>query len=148
MKMADWKREAQMDAETREDRACTTRRVKSSRKRMRAAEKVYKSANVATKEAAKEKLDFSLRTSRLHYVDPRITVSWCRSHQVPIERVRPDSNVLCLKKQHFFVDMISLNLRLLRSTCFRCSTRRRGRGSSGPSMTTRTLSSNSETLFV
>ena len=90
MKMADWKREAQMDAETREDRACTTRRVKSSRKRMRAAEKVYKSANVATKEAAKEKLDFSLRTSRLHYVDPRITVSWCRAHQVPIERVKPD----------------------------------------------------------
>ena len=150
-KMAKWKRElveAQMDAETREDRAFTTRRVKSCRKRMRAAEKVFESADVATCEAAKEEPDFSLRTSRLHYVDPRITVSWCRAHQVPIERVRPDSNVLCLKKQHFFVDMISLNLRLLRSTCFRCSTRRRGRGSSGPSMMTRTLSSNSETLFV
>ena len=92
-KMAELKRElseAQMDADTREDRAFTTRRVKSCRKRMRAAEKVFESADVATKEAAKEKPDFSLRTSRLHYVDPWITVSWCRAHQVPIERVRPD----------------------------------------------------------
>ena len=89
-KMADWKREAQMDAETKEDRAFTTWRVKSFRKRMRAAEKVFKSADVATKEAAKEKLDFSLRTSRLHYVDTRITVSWCKAHQIPVEQVRPD----------------------------------------------------------
>ena len=98
MKMADWKREAQMDAETREDRACTTRRVKSSRKRMRAAEKEFESADVATCEAAKEEPDFSLRTSRLQYVDPRITVSWCRAYQVPIELVRPDSNVLFPQK--------------------------------------------------
>ena len=92
-KMAEWKRElseAQVDAETREGRAVTSKRVRYCRNTMRASDKVFKSVDVATKEAAKEKLDFSLRTSRLHYVDPWITVSWCRAHQVPIERVRPD----------------------------------------------------------
>ena len=82
--------QVKMDAETREDRAVTSKRVRYCRKKMRAADKVFKSADVATREAAKEKLDFSLRTSRLHYVDTRITVSWCRAHQVPIERVKPD----------------------------------------------------------
>ena len=92
-KMADWKRELsedRVDAETREDRAVTSKRVRYCRKKMRAADKVFKSVDVATSEAAKENPDFSLRTSRLHYVDPWITVSWCRAHQVPIERVRPD----------------------------------------------------------
>lgn len=29
----------------------------------------------------------SLGTSKINYLDPRITVAWCKRHEVPIEKV-------------------------------------------------------------
>jgi DNA topoisomerase-1 len=29
----------------------------------------------------------ALGTSKINYMDPRITVAWCKRHEVPIERV-------------------------------------------------------------
>jgi DNA topoisomerase-1 len=29
----------------------------------------------------------ALGTSKINYLDPRITVSWCKRHEVPIEKV-------------------------------------------------------------
>lgn len=29
----------------------------------------------------------ALGTSKINYMDPRITVSWCKRHDVPIEKV-------------------------------------------------------------
>jgi DNA topoisomerase-1 len=29
----------------------------------------------------------ALGTSRINYLDPRITVAWCKRHEVPIEKV-------------------------------------------------------------
>ena len=31
--------------------------------------------------------EIALGTSKLNYMDPRITVSWCKKYEVPIERV-------------------------------------------------------------
>ena len=31
----------------------------------------------------------SLGTSKINYMDPRITVAWCKRNEVPIERVFP-----------------------------------------------------------
>jgi len=31
----------------------------------------------------------SLSTSKINYLDPRITVAWCKRHEVPIERIFP-----------------------------------------------------------
>ena len=33
--------------------------------------------------------NIALGTSKINYMDPRITVSWCKNHEVPIERVFP-----------------------------------------------------------
>ena len=32
--------------------------------------------------------EIALGTSKLNYLDPRITVSWCRKNDVPIEKVK------------------------------------------------------------
>lgn len=29
----------------------------------------------------------SLGTSKINYLDPRITVAWCKKHEVPIEKI-------------------------------------------------------------
>jgi DNA topoisomerase-1 len=29
----------------------------------------------------------ALGTSKINYLDPRITVAWCKTHEVPIEKV-------------------------------------------------------------
>jgi hypothetical protein len=29
----------------------------------------------------------SLGTSKINYLDPRITVAWCKAHEVPIEKI-------------------------------------------------------------
>ena len=34
-----------------------------------------------------ENKDIALGTSKLNYLDPRITVAWCRKHEVPLEKV-------------------------------------------------------------
>ena len=31
--------------------------------------------------------EIALGTSKLNYLDPRITVSWCRKNEVPIEKI-------------------------------------------------------------
>ena len=31
--------------------------------------------------------DVSLGTSKINYIDPRISVAWCKEHDVPIEKV-------------------------------------------------------------
>jgi hypothetical protein len=31
----------------------------------------------------------ALGTSKINYLDPRITVAWCKTHEVPIEKVPP-----------------------------------------------------------
>lgn len=30
----------------------------------------------------------ALGTSKINYMDPRITVAWCKRHEVPIEKVK------------------------------------------------------------
>ena len=34
-----------------------------------------------------ENKDIALGTSKLNYLDPRISVAWCKKHDVPIEKV-------------------------------------------------------------
>ena len=34
-----------------------------------------------------ENKDIALGTSKLNYLDPRISVAWCKKHEVPIEKV-------------------------------------------------------------
>jgi len=29
----------------------------------------------------------ALGTSKINYLDPRITVAWCKTHEVPIEKI-------------------------------------------------------------
>jgi DNA topoisomerase I len=54
---------------------------------------------VATLEGKIEKMEMDKRikedlktvalgTSKINYLDPRITVAWCKRHEVPIEKVR------------------------------------------------------------
>lgn len=31
----------------------------------------------------------ALGTSKINYMDPRITVAWCKSNEIPIEKVFP-----------------------------------------------------------
>lgn len=41
---------------------------------------------IETKEELKT---VALGTSKINYLDPRITVAWCKRHEVPIEKVMP-----------------------------------------------------------
>ena len=41
--------------------------------------------DMETKEDLKE---IALGTSKINYLDPRITVAWCKRNEVPIEKVR------------------------------------------------------------
>lgn len=40
------------------------------------------------KEIKEELKTVALGTSKINYLDPRITVAWCKRHEVPIEKVR------------------------------------------------------------
>ena len=40
--------------------------------------------NMQTKDDMKT---IALGTSKINYLDPRITVAWCKRHEVPIEKV-------------------------------------------------------------
>jgi len=42
--------------------------------------------DMQTKEDLKE---IALGTSKINYLDPRITVAWCKRNEVPIEKVSP-----------------------------------------------------------
>ena len=62
------------------------KRVEECKKRLKdALAKVEKAESDATlKEEMKE---IALGTSKLNYLDPRITVQWCKTHEVPLEKV-------------------------------------------------------------
>lgn len=32
--------------------------------------------------------EVSLTTSKINYMDPRVSVAWCKRHEVPVEKVR------------------------------------------------------------
>lgn len=75
----------------------TTERVKLLREKkqtlrekvQRAKEKVVAASTKLTlKEGTK---DIALGTSKTNYSDPRITISWCRKNNVPLEKVLPKS---------------------------------------------------------
>jgi len=34
-----------------------------------------------------ENKQIALSTSKLNYIDPRITVAWCKKHDVPLEKI-------------------------------------------------------------
>lgn len=46
----------------------------------------------------------ALGTSKINYLDPRITVAWCKRHEVPIEKVWTSL------KYHFFIIFFSFEL--------------------------------------
>lgn len=43
------------------------------------------------KETKEDLKTVALGTSKINYLDPRITVAWCKRHEVPIEKVRTKS---------------------------------------------------------
>ena len=60
-----------------------------------ALEKLEKAeTDLALKEEMKE---IALGTSKLNYLDPRITVQWCKTHTVPLEKVKLDVRQYLLK---------------------------------------------------
>lgn len=40
-------------------------------------------------DSKKKNSDIALGTSKINYMDPRITISWCKRAEVPIEKVFP-----------------------------------------------------------
>ncbi len=44
----------------------------------------------------------ALGTSKINYLDPRITVAWCKVHEVPIEKI---FNKSLLSKFHWSMDI-------------------------------------------
>ena len=76
----------------RRARSRALERLYSAKRKMKKAKRALREADVATMEATKSVPEFALRTSRVHYLDPRITVNWCRANQLPIEKVKPNSS--------------------------------------------------------
>ena len=74
-----------------------------------------------------ENKTIALGTSKLNYLDPRISVAWCKKYDVPIEKVSKQGCqiVICIKLKDCQKIVIT-------SSC-RSTTRRRGRSSDGPS---------------
>jgi len=50
-----------------------------------------------------ENKTISLGTSKLNYLDPRISVQWCKTHEVPIEKVYTKTH---REKFRWAIDMI------------------------------------------
>lgn len=44
----------------------------------------------------------ALGTSKINYLDPRITVAWCKLHEVPVEKI---FNRSLLSKFHWAMDV-------------------------------------------
>ena len=61
-------------------------RVEECKKRLKAA---FEAVEKAESDAAlrEEMKEIALGTSKLNYLDPRITVQWCTTHGVPLEKV-------------------------------------------------------------
>ena len=49
--------------------------------------KVTLNFRLGTYEYVRNPQTISLGTSKLNYLDPRISVQWCKTHEVPIEKV-------------------------------------------------------------
>jgi len=102
--------------------------IKEAEKQLKHAKKAYKNngsvaekANAEKKKKALEKLleqlekleiqktdkdenkTIALGTSKLNYLDPRISVAWCKKHEVPIEKVY---NKTQREKFRWAIDMI------------------------------------------
>lgn len=45
----------------------------------------------------------ALGTSKINYLDPRISVAWCKRHEVPIEKVRHTLSIKYKKDQFAFI---------------------------------------------
>ena len=56
-------------------------------KKLKTLEDQLEKLECAKEEKEKNK-EIALGTSKLNYLDPRITVSWCRKNDVPIEKVK------------------------------------------------------------
>merc|ERR1712130_930115 len=97
--------------------------IKEAEKKFKSAKKAYKNGGSQTEKAKKaierlmeqlEKLEIqrtdkdenktiALGTSKLNYLDPRISVAWCKKHEVPIEKVY---NKTQREKFRWAIDMI------------------------------------------
>jgi len=68
-------------------------KVKHLKKKMEQAEKKLQRSEEALKKLEvqaldrEENKDIALGTSKLNYLDPRISVSWCKKWNVPIEKI-------------------------------------------------------------
>ena len=73
------------------DKPGQEKRVDKCKKRLKAA---FEAVEKAESDAAlrEEMKEIALGTSKLNYLDPRITVQWCTTHGVPLEKVE----VFCL----------------------------------------------------
>ncbi|CAJ0573062.1 unnamed protein product, partial [Mesorhabditis spiculigera] len=84
------------------------KKIKDKKKELKDAKAEYEKAKSGDKEKAKKKMDrlkdqykklkinrtdkdenkqIALGTSKLNYLDPRITVAWCKKNDVPIEKI-------------------------------------------------------------
>lgn len=81
---------------------------------------------IETKEELKT---VALGTSKINYLDPRITVAWCKRHEVPIEKVN-DSFTMSYGEVYFhefhlllfLIDLVHCGYVLIPVYPCRCST--------------------------
>ena len=50
-----------------------------------------------------ENKTISLGTSKLNYLDPRISVQWCKTHDVPIEKVNLFMKIVLKSASHCLI---------------------------------------------
>ncbi|CAO4362803.1 unnamed protein product [Caenorhabditis nigoni] len=108
-----------------ESMAKLEQKIKDKKAEVKEAEAALKSARGAEKEKAQKKYDqkkeqlkklkiqrtdkdenkqIALGTSKLNYIDPRITVAWCKKYEVPLERVFTKTH---REKFRWAIDMVN-----------------------------------------
>jgi len=60
--------------------------MEQSEKKLQRSEEALKKLEVQALDREENK-DIALGTSKLNYLDPRISVSWCKKWEVPIEKI-------------------------------------------------------------
>merc|ERR1712227_1087423 len=80
------KKEAIQEAQDNLDEAKSKADREKFSKKLKTLEDQLEKLECALEEKEKNK-EIALGTSKLNYLDPRITVSWCRKNDVPIEKV-------------------------------------------------------------
>jgi len=77
----------QKDAKDKAEAKSTTKieRLKNAAKKLRERKKQIE-LSLKMKEELKT---VSLGTSKINYMDPRITVAWCKAFEVPVEKMFP-----------------------------------------------------------